>query len=118
MGTLILPDWNYPGFRTRMTDAARWTTVHGFTRGTEFVNCSGEKLAELLDSEPNVAESGTVYPRWTFPDGSACRSMADARAELNSDLVPANLSLRESTFRRCMEARGWVCSGTDHLCFD
>lgn len=71
MGTLILPDWNYPGFRTRMTDAERWTAVHGFTRGTEFVNRSGEKPAELLDAEPTVTESGTVYPRWTFPDRSA-----------------------------------------------
>ena len=24
MGTLILPDWNYPRFRTRVTDAERW----------------------------------------------------------------------------------------------
>ena len=71
MGTLILPDWNYPGFRTRMTDAERWTTVHGFTRGTEFVNGAGQKLAELLDAEPTATESGTVYPLWTFPDGSA-----------------------------------------------
>ena len=71
MGTLILPDWNYPGFRTRVADAERWTTEHGFDRGTEFVNSSGEKLAELLDAEPTVTESGVVNLRWTFPDGSA-----------------------------------------------
>ena len=71
MGTLILSDWNYPGFRTRMTDAERWTAEHGFTRGTEYVSNSGEKLAELLDAEPTVTESGVVNPRWTFPDGSA-----------------------------------------------
>jgi len=35
------------------------------------VNRSGEKLAELLDAEPMVFASGVVYPRWTFPDGSA-----------------------------------------------
>jgi hypothetical protein len=70
MGTLILPDWNYAGFRTRMTNAERWTAEHGFTRGTEFVNSSGEKLAELLDEEPGVIASGVVEPRWTFPDGS------------------------------------------------
>ena len=54
-----------------MTDAERWTAEHDFTRGTEFVNNSGQKLAELLDAEPTATESGTVYPRWTFPDGSA-----------------------------------------------
>ena len=31
----------------------------------------GEKLAELLDAEPDVTASGVVYPSWTFPDGSA-----------------------------------------------
>ena len=35
------------------------------------MNNSGETLAELLDAEPTATESGTVYPRWTFPDGSA-----------------------------------------------
>ena len=54
-----------------MTDVERWTTEHGFTRGTEFVNHKGAKLAELLDSERGVVASGVVYPRWTFPDGSA-----------------------------------------------
>ena len=54
-----------------MTDAERWTAEHDFTRGTEFVNGSGQKLAELLDSELDVTPSGVVYPRWTFPDGSA-----------------------------------------------
>ena len=57
--------------RRRMTDAERWTAEHDFTRGTEFVNMAGQKLAELLDAEPIATESGTVYPRWTFPDGSA-----------------------------------------------
>jgi hypothetical protein len=71
MQTLILPDWNYPLNRRRMTDAERWTAEYGFTRGTEFVNRAGQKLAELLDAEPTATESGTVYPRWTFPDGSA-----------------------------------------------
>lgn len=71
MRTLILLDWSYPRIRTRMTDAERWTAEHDFTRGTEFVNNSGQKLAKLLDAERNVTESGTVYPRWTFPDGSA-----------------------------------------------
>ena len=71
MQTLILPDWNYPGVRTRVTDAERWTAEHDFTRGTEFVNRAGQKLAELLDAEPTATEWGTVYPRWTFPDGSA-----------------------------------------------
>jgi hypothetical protein len=60
MGTLILPDWNYPGFRKRMTDAERWTAEHGFDRETEYVSNSGEKLAELLDAEPDATESGTV----------------------------------------------------------
>jgi len=69
--TLILRDWNYPLFRPRMTDAERWTAEHGFTRGTEFVNGAGQKLAELLDAELRVVASGVVYPRWTFPDGSA-----------------------------------------------
>jgi hypothetical protein len=54
-----------------MTDAERWTAEHDFTRGTEFVNRAGQKLAELLDAEPTATESGIVYPRWTFPDGSA-----------------------------------------------
>ena len=71
MQTLILPDWNYPGFRTRMTDAERWTAEHGFTRGTEYRNGAGQGLAELLDAEPDVTESGVVNPRWTFPDGSS-----------------------------------------------
>jgi hypothetical protein len=57
--------------RIRMTDAERWTLHRGFTRGSEFVNRSGEKLAELLDAEPDVVASGVVCPRWTFPDGSA-----------------------------------------------
>ena len=71
MGTFILPDWNYPGFRAHMTDAKRWTDEHDFTRGTEFVNGAGQKLAELLDAELSVVASGVVYPRWTFPDGSS-----------------------------------------------
>ena len=54
-----------------MTDAERWTAEHDFTRGTEFVNGAGQKLAELLDAELRVVASGVVYPRWTFPDGSA-----------------------------------------------
>jgi hypothetical protein len=54
-----------------MTDAESWTRDHGFDRGTEFVNRSGEKLAELLDAEATATESGTAFPRWTFPDGSA-----------------------------------------------
>ena len=60
MGTSILPHWNYPGFRKRMTDAERWTAEHGFTRGTEYRNRAGQGLAELLDAESDVAESGTV----------------------------------------------------------
>ena len=71
MGTLVLPDWPHPHRFRRMTDAERWTAEHGFTRGTDFVNISGERLAELLDAEPNVAASGVVNLRWTFPDGSA-----------------------------------------------
>jgi hypothetical protein len=71
MGTLILPDWNYPLNRRPMTDAERWTAEHDFTRGTEFVNRAGQKLAELLDAEATANESGTVYPRRTFPGGSA-----------------------------------------------
>jgi hypothetical protein len=35
------------------------------------MNSSGDKLAELLDAEPGAVTSGVVYPRWTFPDGSA-----------------------------------------------
>lgn len=69
--TLILPDRSYPRIRTRMTDAERWTAEHGFTRGTEYRNGSGQGLAELLDAELNVTESGVVNPRWTFLDGSA-----------------------------------------------
>ena len=71
MGTFILPDWNYPEVRAHMTDAKRWTDEHDFTRGTEFVNGAGQKLAELLDAELRVVASGVVYPRWTFPDGSS-----------------------------------------------
>ena len=33
-------------------------------------NKAGQGLAELLDAEPTATESGAVYPRWTFPDGS------------------------------------------------
>ena len=50
MGTFILPDWNYPGFRTRMTNTERWTAEHGFTRGTEFVNGAGQKLADHVSA--------------------------------------------------------------------
>jgi hypothetical protein len=71
MGSLILPDWNYPLTRRPKTDAERRTRDHGFTRGTEFVNGAGQGLAELLESEPGVIENGAVYPRWTFPHGSA-----------------------------------------------
>jgi hypothetical protein len=71
MQTLILPDWPHPYRYRRMTDAERWTAEYGFTRGTEYRNGAGQGLAELLDAEPDVTESGTVYPRWTFPDGNA-----------------------------------------------
>jgi len=71
MGTLNLPDWNYPLTRRPMTDAERWTVDHGFVSGTEFVNQRGEKLAELLDAEPTATPTGVVSLRWTFPDGSA-----------------------------------------------
>ena len=54
-----------------MTDAERWTAEHGFTRETLFVNATEESLAELLDAESTATESGTMYSRWTFPDGSA-----------------------------------------------
>jgi hypothetical protein len=54
-----------------MTDAERWLVAHGFERGTEFTNRSGESLAELLDAEPGVTASGVVNFRWTFSDGSA-----------------------------------------------
>jgi hypothetical protein len=58
MGTFILPDWNYPGFRMRMTDAKRWTAEHGFTRGTEYRNGAGQSLAELLD--PTLTDSAAL----------------------------------------------------------
>jgi hypothetical protein len=35
------------------------------------VNSSGDKLAELLDAEPDATASGVVNLRWTFPDGIA-----------------------------------------------
>ncbi len=71
MQRLILPDWPYPYRYRRMTDAERWIAEHDFTRGTEFVNRAGQKLAKLLDAELRVVASGVVCPRWTFPDGSA-----------------------------------------------
>ena len=71
MGTLILPDWNYPLTRRPMTEAERWTCDHGFVSGTDFVNHRGEKLAQLLDEEATSTGSGVVNLRWTFPDGSA-----------------------------------------------
>jgi hypothetical protein len=43
----------------------------GFTGWTESTSERGEKLADLLDTEPNVTASGVVNLRWTFPDGSA-----------------------------------------------
>ena len=60
MQTLILPDWPHPYRYRRMTDAERWTAEYGFTRGTEYRNGAGQGLAELLDAEPDVTESGTV----------------------------------------------------------
>lgn len=72
MGTMILPDWDYPLTRRRaMTDAERWTHQHGFTAGTDFVNHRGENLARLLDAEPTATATGVVNLRWTFPDESA-----------------------------------------------
>lgn len=54
-----------------MTEARRWLAAHGFDRETVYRNGAGQSLAELLDAEPDVTERGTVYPVWTFPDGSA-----------------------------------------------
>jgi hypothetical protein len=54
-----------------MTDARRWLAAHGFDRETVYRNGEGQSLAELLDTEPTATESGTVYPSWTFLDGSA-----------------------------------------------
>ena len=71
MGTLILPDWNCPPTRRPMTDAERWTAAYGFDRATLYRNADGDSLAELLDREPDATPCGTVYPRWTFGDGSA-----------------------------------------------
>lgn len=71
MGTLILPDWNYPLTRRAITDADRWLNAHGFNTETEYRNARGELLADLLDKDPGCTRSGTVWERWTFTDGSA-----------------------------------------------
>jgi hypothetical protein len=63
---MILPDWNYPRFRTHMTDAERWIAEHGFTRGTEYRNGAGQSLTELLD--------GTVGPVY-MAGGAAARQL-------------------------------------------
>ena len=70
MGYFVL-DWPNLRHMPRMTDARRWLAAHGFTRETSYRFGAGESLAELLDAEPTANESGTVYPRWTFPEGSA-----------------------------------------------
>ena len=88
MGTLILPDWNYPLTRRAMTDAERWTRDHGFVSGTEFMNPRGEKLAQLLDAEPDATASGVVNLRWTFPDGSAV-VFGQATWRMTQESVPA-----------------------------
>jgi hypothetical protein len=46
MGTLILPDWNYPLRRRPMTDAERWTTADGYHPETLYRNEDGDLLAE------------------------------------------------------------------------
>ena len=87
MGTLILPDWNYPGFRTHMTDAERWTAEHGFARGTEYVNSSGEKLAELPDGSAVVLgqscsrmmSSGLRLRRYGSPRRASTRGACPVR---------------------------------------
>jgi hypothetical protein len=71
MGPLMVAGWDYPLAQHAMTDAERWTTVHGFHRETLYRNEDGDSLAESLNREPAATPGGTVYPRWTFPDGSA-----------------------------------------------
>jgi hypothetical protein len=71
MDILILLDWNHPLNRRPMNDARRWTAAHGFEGETQYRNADGDSLAELLDREPDAKPGGTVYPRWTFCDGSA-----------------------------------------------
>lgn len=53
-----------------MTDAERWLAEQGFVRETQYGNARSELLADMLDKEPDCAQSGTVWERWTFQDGS------------------------------------------------
>lgn len=71
MGQLMIPDWTYPFRRSFVSQAEQWTRQHGFHSGSAFTNSDGEKLADLLDAEPDVLPSGVVFQRWTFRDGSA-----------------------------------------------
>ena len=71
MGYLIIPDVTFPFQRLPVSQAERWTRQHGFHSGADFTNAAGEKLADLLDAEPDTVPSGVVFQRWTFQDGSA-----------------------------------------------
>lgn len=54
-----------------MTHAERWTIEKLFTVAGEFENARGQRLDELLAEAQGVTFEGSVWPRWTWTDGSA-----------------------------------------------